>query len=59
MKQQKVFIISGTSEIEQRLNEAIKENNNNGWYVKQITSHASNRSQWCVLFEKEGNDNEY
>ena len=53
MKRQEIVILSGIADIEEKINQKIREYNQNGWYVKQITSHACNQSKWCLLFEKE------
>ena len=53
MREQKVVVIKGLTDVEDKINEEITLNQKQGWYVKQITSHASNISIWTILFERE------
>lgn len=52
MIKQKIKVIFGINDIENRINNVIKEENANGWKLTSINAHASNHSMWTLLFEK-------
>ena len=55
--EQRVKVLTHSQDIEAKINQCLKDMNNNGWKLTQIISHFANRSTWTLLFEKESEVN--
>lgn len=53
MKEQKVRLLQGSIELENKINSVIHEENEKGFELKSITALFTNKSNWVLLFEKE------
>ena len=49
--EQKVRIVKGIEDIENKINDIIREENSAGWRLVHITSHFSRQTIWCLMFE--------